>query len=260
MAHSSDDEEQEENEKAEETSPDAATDPQDLLGSFKTLAELEDTLARGADPSKPIGYRTWVLHRPSVVYADLAIVRRLLDSGADPNARLFDGRVPLHFVESGEAVDLLVQRGADVTLSLKDVYSTPLHQAAHREKGDEIVDRLLAAGMAVDARVSGKDEKERYNLTALEYLVEYHANPFDKPLTDAQIRYAAALVRGGARVDEALAARCNDGRFLAYLMEHGVPVKGGDSYGSTALHGVMYAIHRASRRAVAARAGSQAKV
>jgi ankyrin repeat protein len=75
-------------------------------------------------------------------------LRRLLDEDAALiNARGGDGGTPLHFAKNLETTELLLQRGADVTLRDMDHQSTAaMWQITHREN----LYRLIEAGAPID--------------------------------------------------------------------------------------------------------------
>ena len=82
-----------------------------------------------------------------------AVVRLLLERGADVNAADRRGRVPLHFAATAqgrEIVDMLLAAGAQVNVSDADG-ETPLHVAARR-LSDQSLRALVAAGADVNAR------------------------------------------------------------------------------------------------------------
>jgi ankyrin repeat protein len=85
----------------------------------------------------------------------LAVVRRLLDAGANPSAGVGAGQSALHLAslpDNGlELVELLLAAGVDPKAAEPDTLVTPLHMAAYRNR-PAIVGRLLAAGANVDAR------------------------------------------------------------------------------------------------------------
>ncbi|KAG9780374.1 hypothetical protein KCU88_g3711, partial [Aureobasidium melanogenum] len=86
------------------------------------------------------------------------VVARLLEAGADVNARAVDGRTALHdAVTSGNSrcVQLLLEAGADPNITNKG-RETPLHVAS-RDGHEEAVGLLIAAGadLEITNRVSG---------------------------------------------------------------------------------------------------------
>jgi len=73
---------------------------------------------------------------------DIALVKSLLDSGVDVNAKDNKGFSPLHFATSGEVAEILLAQGADV--NSKDNFGcTPVHTAAihgHQEVARVLLD------------------------------------------------------------------------------------------------------------------------
>ena len=91
-----------------------------------------------------------VLHKALHIYSGsrLAIVRQLIAAGADVNARMNDGRTPLHFASGfnvPDAVPLLLRAGAAVDARDEDG-NTPLFAA-----GNDVAPLLMAAGADVRA-------------------------------------------------------------------------------------------------------------
>jgi ankyrin repeat protein len=78
---------------------------------------------------------------------DQAAVERLLDAGADPNARDDGGRTPLHFAAQEGATDaarLLLGRGAEV--DLVDGYGNTALWTSVLNRHPDVAAVLLAAG------------------------------------------------------------------------------------------------------------------
>ena len=97
---------------------------------------------------------------------DVAVMRELLDHGADPFIPTFAGTTPLMAAagvehepgitrsteaEALRAVTLLVELGADVNAA-NEAGDTALHGAAWRERADSIVQFLVDRGAAIDAK------------------------------------------------------------------------------------------------------------
>lgn len=57
----------------------------------------------------------------------LALVRHLIDRGADPNSRNDEGYSPLHYAATVEIAEALVELGADVNAAGFLCGRTPLH-------------------------------------------------------------------------------------------------------------------------------------
>ncbi len=97
---------------------------------------------------------------------DVAVMRELLDHGADPFLPTFNGTTPLMVAagvghapgitrsaeaEALRAVTLLVELGADVN-AVNEAGDTALHGAAWRERADSIVQFLVDRGAHIDAK------------------------------------------------------------------------------------------------------------
>ena len=100
----------------------------------------------------------WSALREAAVKGQSAVVRLLIDRGADINLKGHMGQTPLHAAAASKhpaLAKLLLERGADH--SAADVYrKTPLHDAA--SAGDvESAAALLSAGAAVDSRNDFRD-------------------------------------------------------------------------------------------------------
>lgn len=108
-----------------------------------------------ADGFTPLGYAAYFNHP--------AIVRTLLDRGADPNLRSNNGLgvVPLHSALSGnhrQIADMLLDSGANIDVASAEGY-TPLHYAALN--GDiETAQRLLRRGAVPRANTEGRTPRD----------------------------------------------------------------------------------------------------
>lgn len=107
----------------------------------KAIADPTLIKARGKDGSTPLHH--------AAVYGDAALVKALLDKGADVNAVNLDGITPLIWGIHDDAIAaLLIDRGADVNAA-SDSGVTPLQAAAGRANGSVTVQRLLDKGARV---------------------------------------------------------------------------------------------------------------
>ena len=86
-------------------------------------------------------------------------LKYLLAAGADPNARDASGETPLHRVRNGYDVGLLVAAGADPNL-MSLSGNTPLHEAARR-RSSMVVRALLLANADPCAQNNDGDTPER---------------------------------------------------------------------------------------------------
>ncbi|MXY85522.1 MAG: hypothetical protein F4Y95_03255 [Chloroflexi bacterium] len=128
--------------------------------SVWTIDALVDA-SGGIDAKDPRGRS--MLHR-AVETPHPRLVRRLLERGADPNARDQDGRSPLHLISTRgrhvansdqpelSIISYLVQHGAMLELPDRNGW-TALHWAAH-EGGRRVIASLVEEGADVSARTN----------------------------------------------------------------------------------------------------------
>ncbi len=114
-------------------------DIEKLLASDKGLLKAKDSA--GSTP----------LHH-AAGFGNLAIMKLLIDKGADPNATNRRKSTPLFWAIHDEAkVRLLLDRGADIDARTADGL-TPIYQAASLGNGMPIVRLLLAKGARTDVK------------------------------------------------------------------------------------------------------------
>ncbi|WP_257265601.1 ankyrin repeat domain-containing protein [Endozoicomonas sp. ONNA2] len=138
-------------------------------------------LARGADIEARDNYG----NTPLFSYChkdDLEMFKRLLDAGACVNARDDAGRTPLHDALSGEIVQELLARGADIEAKDNNE-ATPLIAVMTKYDSLEAVKALLATGANIEASdkfqrtpLHFAASKECYDLGYLEVLLSEGAN------------------------------------------------------------------------------------
>jgi hypothetical protein len=116
------------------------------------LEKVKRLLNEGADVNAKNKYGQTPLHW-AATWGHLDIVKLLVDRGADINAKDEDGETPLHWAAANDHLDVvefLLDRGADV--NAKSGYGqTPLHWAATYSRLD-IVKLLLDRGADVNAK------------------------------------------------------------------------------------------------------------
>ena len=109
------------------------------------LRKVALALNLGADVSRTY-YGKFPLHYAKSV----AIVKLLIEAGADVNAKDNDGDSPLHWVRNTDVAELLISAGADV--NAKNNYgNSVLHVAAEGYKID-LAKLLILAGADVNAK------------------------------------------------------------------------------------------------------------
>lgn len=110
----------------------------------------------------------------SIVYSfpDVDIVSKLLEMGANPNARTLEGVTPLMlaaaYCSDTEIMEILINAGADVNARTEEL-ATPL-MASAANKNEDVVDFLIKAG----ADINAQDEDGN---TALFYAADEAVNP-----------------------------------------------------------------------------------
>ncbi|KAJ0410094.1 hypothetical protein ATCC90586_004944 [Pythium insidiosum] len=166
-----------------------------LLAADQDNADMITTLlAHGADPNDTrADDHSTALHL-AVEWNNTAVLRQLLDAGADVDAAASSGETPLHTaVLHGhlEAVEALLDVGADMTATT-DEGSTPLHLAA-RECHVDILELLLERG--ADLRAQDDDGRTPLHVAAF---FDESAARFARGDHDSQLTVVDRLLRRGA--------------------------------------------------------------
>ena len=168
---------------------------------------------------------------------DLDLIKFLIDSGVDVNAKNDVGCSPLHYENRVEVVELLISAGADVKAK-ENGGKSPLHCT----NSVEVVELLISAGADVNDKNNG-------GFTPL----------FSHTLPNSNSKkIIKLLIKKGADVN----AKANDGNTLLHLLahhssanslielliKHGADVNAKDNDGMTPLHvSALYEIFSNSR-------------
>ena len=152
----------------------------------------------------------WTALHVGAAAGDAAKVKKLLDGGADVDARAENGRTALHsaaFKGNAAVVTLLLEAGADADARNKKG-ETALHVAVVKGKAD-VVKLLLEAGADTEA----KEGKYGYGQTALHVAAD-----------SVNIRTNIMLSGGSVETHAAV---------VKLLLEHGADVNARDKNGHT---------------------------
>lgn len=203
----------------------AGSTPLHHAAGFGTLAVVRLLLDKGADPNAANRRKStplfWAMH-------DEAKVRLLIDRGANISAKLVDGRTPVYQAAAlGDGISvlrLLVERGAEPDVKTVAGF-TPLMEAALRAR-TEAMRLLIAKGADVGAtNTAGRTvlmaASATGNAEAIRLLLEKGADP-----NAMSKRKETAL---------ALAATAGFEQTIKLLLYHGAKVDVPDDRGYTAL-------------------------
>ena len=118
------------------------------------LARVESLLSRGVKIDTP-DYLGWTPLYRTMINGHKTMVQKLLDSGANVNARNRDGATPLFVVPEGgvELAEMLLAKGANVNAS-NESGRTPLMLIIQGSRKDDVALWLLSKSANVNARTS----------------------------------------------------------------------------------------------------------
>lgn len=136
--------------------------PKDITNCLEAGADLGARL--DAEESTP-------LHLAARHSKDPAVIKALLNAGADLNARNKSNATPLHFAAMNECpaiITALLNAGANPNADNR--YTSPLHCAARYNGNPAIITVLLDAG----ADLNAPDRSSSY--TALDFAIKYNHN------------------------------------------------------------------------------------
>jgi ankyrin repeat protein len=154
----------------------------DVVRYDTNLEEIQALLAAGADPNAPAAAGCRPLHH--ACYAtppNLAVLRALLNHGADVNARTTDdataGETALHiaiFNANQPLAQLLIDHGANANLTCHSLETPPIIWAVLRQN-THMVGLLLSDDKTTDlthesSRYSGSLYQHLYDLTSCEQI------------------------------------------------------------------------------------------
>ena len=128
-----------------------------MMAAFKDAHRLVEALIRaGADPEATFSGFTPLHAALASRQRPHSVVEALLDAGADTGFRSPDGQLPIHRAarraDGGELISLLAAAGADVNARATEMRETALHIAAGHNSNREVIDALLAAGANTEVR------------------------------------------------------------------------------------------------------------
>jgi len=165
----------------------------------------------------------------AVLYGNAVSARRLLDLGADPNARNDAGATALTWaVDDLEMTRLLLERGADPNVRSADG-RTPLLLAAGRAGASDVVKALLDRGATLEGQAVLTPASDAGDAVTLRLLIDRGANtsllPADLALRSNCADCVAMLLQSAGRpaLTRALesAARYGDGAGMRMLLARG---------------------------------------
>ena len=209
-----------------------------IAAYFGITGLVQQLLARGVSATEETsdGRQTLLF----AIHADLALLRSLLDEGADPNLDTSQRFGPPFYEllmrnPEIERVRLFLEYGADPTL-LDDVNSNGVHYFAYEGKDPDVLSLLVEKGADVNAR-------DKWGETPLHNLLH---------VSDPSLEVLHGLIKYGADVniedneyqrplyEVALSGNVEAARLL---LDYGADINDKDKSGATALHAAAWTGH-----------------
>lgn len=116
------------------------------------LAKVESLLARGVKIDTP-DYLGWTPLYRTMINGHTKMVQKLLNSGANVNARNRDGETPLFVVADGriDLAEMLLAKGANIN-AVNEFGRTPLMWMIQGRQNDDVALWLISKGANINAR------------------------------------------------------------------------------------------------------------
>lgn len=202
------------------------------------LARVESLLSRGVKIDTP-DYLGWTPLYHTMIDGHTKMVQKLLDSGANVNARNRDGATPLFVVADGriDLAEMLLAKGANINAS-NEFGQTPLMWIIQGSRKEDVALWLISKGANVNARTS-KGE------TALHVASEFGRKMVVKALLErkAEVNARRANIIHDQEAPLHIAVEKNNMDIALLLLAAGADINAADSKGITPLIQAIYKEH-----------------